>query len=599
MPTVLQNVRECLDNTDWATRKAAADTLSILASQSSHLITEGASQTISSLEACRFDKVKLVRESTMQALQSWKRISGKGEDGAPNSLKGPTVDESRDGEEKLDNKSLNLNSERTESINDSSVDSSSNGSESLSNVKCATLPENTADLLKIKAPSLKDKELNPEFFQKLESRNSDDLPVEVVLPRRGPQPSQSKDVGEKGLDGTDCEMRENLGHSYCHYDTTERRPDAHGRQPNSDFLVRDRWTELLRSRDPRLKAFDTDNRVEASPLDSFSVHASISRTDAPADIPSMNSKGNWSGIQIQLSNLERQQTHLMNMLQDFMGGSHDNLITLEDRVHGLERVVEEMARDLSLSSGRRGGTMMMGFEGSPGKSYPNYNGLQDYTSKYGRGSENRISYPERYLSSDDMASIARGREFRRSDSERLDSYMHNSQRNGTVSGRRGLISSDQVGIRRSWNKGEGPFRLGEGPSARSVWQASKDEATLEAIRVAGEDNGISRAATGRNIPEVDMEATTDAHSGERDPVWDSWTHAVDSLHIGDVDSAYAEVLSIGDNLLLVKLMERSGPVIDELSGKVATEVLHAIGQFLSVQRLSDMALTWIQQVFLF
>ncbi|KAK8947191.1 Microtubule-associated protein TORTIFOLIA1 [Platanthera zijinensis] len=116
-------------------------------------------------------------------------------------------------------------------------------------------------------------------------------------------------------------------------------------------------------------------------------------------------------------------------IENFMGGSHDNLITLEDRVHGLERVVEEMARDLSLSSGRRGGTMMMGFEGSPGKSYPNYNGLQDYTSKYGRGGENRISYPERYLSSDDMASIARGRESRWSDSERLDSYMHNSQRN--------------------------------------------------------------------------------------------------------------------------------------------------------------------------
>ncbi|KAK8969229.1 Microtubule-associated protein TORTIFOLIA1 [Platanthera guangdongensis] len=124
-----------------------------------------------------------------------------------------------------------------------------------------------------------------------------------------------------------------------------------------------------------------------------------------------------------------------------------------------------MARDLSLSSGRRGGTMMMGFEGSPGKSYPNYNGLQDYTSKYDRGGENKISYPERYLSSYDMASIAREREIRR---------------------------YDQVGVgRRSLNRGEGSFRLGEGPSARSVWQESKDEATMEAIRVAGEDNGIS------------------------------------------------------------------------------------------------------------
>ncbi|KAK8947194.1 Microtubule-associated protein TORTIFOLIA1 [Platanthera zijinensis] len=165
--------------------------------------------------------------------------------------------------------------------------------------------------------------------------------------------------------------------------------------------------------------------------------------------------------------------------------------------------------------------MMTGFEGSPGKSYLNYNGLPDYTSKYGRGGENRISCPERYLSSYDMVSIAREREIRRSYSERLDSYMH--KRNETLSERKGLVSSsrndhgdDQVGgSRRSWNRGEGSFRFGEGPSARSVWQESKDEATLEAIRVVGEDNGISRAATGRNIPEVDMKATTDAHSGER------------------------------------------------------------------------------------
>ena len=40
----------------------------------------------------------------------------------------------------------------------------------------------------------------------------------------------------------------------------------------------------------------------------------------------------------------------------------------------------------------------------------------------------------------------------------------------------------------------GAARFGEGPSARSVWQASKDEAILEAIRVAGEDNSGSWCA---------------------------------------------------------------------------------------------------------
>ena len=47
-----------------------------------------------------------------------------------------------------------------------------------------------------------------------------------------------------------------------------------------------------------------------------------------------------------------------------MGGSHDGMVTLEKRVRGLERIVEDMARDLSLLSNiRSGGNYMMRFEG--------------------------------------------------------------------------------------------------------------------------------------------------------------------------------------------------------------------------------------------
>jgi len=59
MPAVLQIIRECLDNPDWTTRKAAADTLSALAAHSSQLVADGSASTIAALEACRFDKVTL------------------------------------------------------------------------------------------------------------------------------------------------------------------------------------------------------------------------------------------------------------------------------------------------------------------------------------------------------------------------------------------------------------------------------------------------------------------------------------------------------------------------------------------------------------
>jgi len=54
---LLQTIHECLSNTDWATRKAAADTLSALALNSSNLVAGGATSTLTVLEASRFDKV--------------------------------------------------------------------------------------------------------------------------------------------------------------------------------------------------------------------------------------------------------------------------------------------------------------------------------------------------------------------------------------------------------------------------------------------------------------------------------------------------------------------------------------------------------------
>lgn len=295
-----------------------------------------------------------------------------------------------------------------------------------------------------------------------------------------------------------------------------------------------------------------------------------------------------------------------------MGGSHDSMVTLENRVRGLERVVEDMARDLSISSGRRGGNFAMGFEGSSNRPMAKYNGFSDYSNaKFGRGGDGRISFVERFAQTDGIASGMRGRgpPWRSDMSEAWDFPTYGSTRNGQIGSRRALAGgaldgrspksehdSDQGSSRRGWDKGAGPVRLGEGPSARSVWQASKDEATLEAIRVAGEDNGTSRTARVA-IPELTAEAMGDDNvAQERDPVWTSWSNAMDALQVGDMDSAYAEVLSTGDDILLVKLMDRTGPVVDQLSNEIASEVLHAVGQFLPEMNLFDISLSWIQQV---
>ncbi|KAF6170602.1 hypothetical protein GIB67_043050 [Kingdonia uniflora] len=123
------------------------------------------------------------------------------------------------------------------------------------------------------------------------------------------------------------------------------------------------------------------------------------------------------------------------------------------------------------------------FEGSSNRVLGKYNDFPNYFgTKLGRASDGRVTFLERFLSSD--------------------SYSYDAPRNEHMgSSRRDLVDvrsptlendGNQVGNRRAWDKGLGSIRLGEGPSARSVWQASKDEATLKAIRGAGVEDGQSQ-----------------------------------------------------------------------------------------------------------
>lgn len=620
MESLLQGIHECLGSADWATRKAAAEALSALALHSSDLITDGAANTISALEGSRFDKIKPVRDSMMEALQLWKKNFGKGDGGSDDQKSASHESENPESIEMLDKndlKNMNPCEKKEPSLKDSSNSTSPTVD---SKAKGSSIQDKAVVILKKKAPAITDKDLNPEFFQKLETQGSTDLPVEVVVPRRYLNSSNGNKEDGPGANGIDAKGRMNRsgsnqleGSSNERYRNFDRgMASMYSKQRDDDEFACDGWPDdRINEQDSRMRALD-DDKIEMSQRESYSDRPAFARPDGQSEGSMVSNKGNWIGIQRQLLQLERQQAHLMSMLQDFMGGSHDSMVTLENRVRGLERVVEDMARDLSISSGRRGTTFSLGFEGASGRPLGKLNGFTDYPStKFGRGGDGRISLGERYAQTEGTNSSIRGRNpLWRSDVPDTWEFPPLSSSKSGQNGLRRILgggSSDSrmckpdlegenVGSRRAWDKGAGPVRHGEGPSARSVWQASKDEATLEAIRVAGEDGGISRTAR-EAIPELTAEAIGDENvRQERDPVWAAWTNAMDALQVGDTDSAYAEVLSTGDDFLLVKLMDRSGPVIDQLSIEVASEVLHAIAQLLPEQNLFDICLLWIQQV---
>ncbi|KZV39667.1 hypothetical protein F511_22692 [Dorcoceras hygrometricum] len=57
-------------------------------------------------------------------------------------------------------------------------------------------------------------------------------------------------------------------------------------------------------------------------------------------------------IRKQLVQMENQQSHLLDLLQKFMGNSQNGMQSLEARVHGLELVLDEISLDLAVSTGR-------------------------------------------------------------------------------------------------------------------------------------------------------------------------------------------------------------------------------------------------------
>lgn len=574
---LLQSIHDCLASTDWATRKAAAEALTALALFSSDLVKDGAASTLTALEACRFDKIKPVRESMTEALQHWKKLAGKAGDVTLDEKKAPNHGAENDLPDKAKQKSMRFDQKKDEAWPRETSNNPSL-SDSVEKTKNGNYSDKAVGILKKKLPAFSDKNLNAEFFQKLENRGADDLPVEVVVSRKCLNTSNAN--GDEAEINT-VENKDNTDKTSANILSGRRDNDNYTRAKSGDDGARGK-----------------DLRPGTSGLEDRGV--SLSKMDGQTDGSLMNSKGNWLAIQRQLLQLERQQAHLMNMLQEFMGGSHDSMVTLENRVRGLERVVEDMAHDLSISSSRRVSNFRSGYDGSSNRS-GRYNSYHDYGG--------RLPFGDRYSASEAVSPSMRGRAapWRSDLQEPWDFHSYSASKNGqpgvrrdagsnSVEGRspRSEHENDQVGARRAWDKGTGNVRHGEGPSARSVWQASKDEATLAAIRVAGEDSGTARPT---RVAVRELEAVgCDNNEPQRDPIWTSWSNAMDAVQDGDMDTAYAEVLSTGDESLLVKLMDRSGPVFDQLSNEVAVEVLNTIMPFVVEQNLSDLSLYWVQQL---
>ncbi|XP_042453747.1 TORTIFOLIA1-like protein 3 [Zingiber officinale] len=296
---------ESLASEDWATRKAAAESLSLLALKEKELLSGFRSSCISSFESRRFDKVKIVRDSMNRMLDVWKDI--------------PEVPESE-----IKPQSQQANSSTRETMGGVRFPSPAAASsiQSAKNVSSSRSPPPAASPIptsRTNVPSIRNKKLSPPLFRKAEQRPSNwrvEIPVSV---------SPGEVVDHKQL------------------------PKYRKQEPKGNVRSRLEARRVLFEGNSE----DKGNKLASHVVpfqETAQLEQAIGSYIKEDDLNAGHKVGNLSTIRMQLVQIENQQSNLLELLQKFIGNSQNVLHSLETRVHGLELTLDEISRNFTLSS---------------------------------------------------------------------------------------------------------------------------------------------------------------------------------------------------------------------------------------------------------
>ncbi|CAK9219623.1 unnamed protein product [Sphagnum troendelagicum] len=581
LKTLISSVEEELEGTEWATRKAAADTLACLATALGPMaLSASKASCTAALVTCRFDKVKPVRDSVAEALQLWKTIPDVGDSPAatPPSSTG-------------DVQAVNASFPAT-------------------NIRPKSVSEKVGSSLKKKTPPpLGDKKPNPDFFSKLQNgamRASGDWQIEVAVPQRLSPTGLSLENGGTGNDADGVvEHHHGNGMEPILEASSPPLPNGFG-----GFVT------------PKDRSYKDRIETKAGTLEPVSCLKGIdgAKTAGP----------DWAMVCRQFQNMERQQCIIMEMLQEFMVGVHESMQGLEGRVRRLERVVDGIARSASSTDRLPTGGGSPTLETTTGRSMGRFLAAADFLGakirkvngertvfadllpRSGRSIDSSsLKTPDSWLGAwDGSYNLGAGPAPRtgglpgnvmsEAATRRLSSFSSN------FTGKHGCeeVESEQVVNRQSWDRASsGPMQQGgEGPSARSVWQASKDEATtVAAIRgAAPPDKPTSRQTDKTKEYKSECRSSTTTGGNKTGSgggaFWMLWSRATECVRSGDLNGAYVEILRSGDELLLMRMMSRTGPVLHQLNRATALQLVCSITRMLRQQGFLESVIPWIQQV---
>ncbi|KAG8059496.1 hypothetical protein GUJ93_ZPchr0002g25605 [Zizania palustris] len=299
-------LRDTIASDDWAVRKAAAEALAALALQHKDLLVTYKSYCISTFEARKFDKVKIVRDSMNKMIEAWKEI--------------PDIED----DECSSGAPLASQSQRRSSLGGSASDG------------------------RYPAASLDSKSVAPASRRNSApaSRSPPPDASPSVSRRHGPSPRRAGQAKNRGYkvdvaaapDATPIKV------------VTDERL-LKGGSVRSGLEARRMLFQDSEERATKVAGSKAGSRVV--PYEGGGNMEEISDVGGGSErFQSGYKDEGLSEIRSQLLQIENQQSSLLDLLQKFMGKSENGMNSLETRVHGLEMALDEISRDLAASSER-------------------------------------------------------------------------------------------------------------------------------------------------------------------------------------------------------------------------------------------------------
>ncbi|KAF5184268.1 microtubule-associated protein TORTIFOLIA1 [Thalictrum thalictroides] len=546
LSAAVRNIEECLKNSDWITRKAASVALASIAMSGSSLLYSVKASCVHSLESCRFDKVKPVRDSVLQALQCWKTLPGS--DSCEPSEAGSSTKENFFGGD----------------YNDPTSDGG---------WKDSGCKKGATSSLKHRI-SLTSRKASANPVQGTPSSKRNDWPIEIAVPKTCTVSSEYTYIEEsqgkcfsKAFDRntTNAPVMQDMDYDYVSVDERPECSSVSNLISSSNFetkCVTDAYDSFENS--ALTSPIVTNHRSDAE--EAFGEHLTSDRLRERQSLDSSITEASSLGrqgyhsqivnemsfIRKQLLEIETKQSNLMDLLQVFMGSTMDSLSSLESKVLGLEHTVDGIAQNLVHTSHQSNVVNSKLSKGNKSVSSPRHSISAPRTSldinscqlsimaKHNRGVLGETAFSRSRLSTSEH------------DTESRKDPRVNIVRNPAV---KAMLQS-----------------MGRQPQSTS-YQARKAGGTISSKAV--------NAKTKQNISENKNTL---------------WKRVKEFLLTGDLDSAFVEVLCSGDDLTLIELLDRTGPVLERLSHETVSEILSTLALHFLDQRFIGSILPWLQQV---